>query len=150
MINSKLMRRGSAAAALIGTALTLTACGSPYSTTDRAGSGALIGGGSGAAIGALAGGGRGAAIGALAGGLLGAGVGAVTTPNAPNTPTSGYQQATPQGAYGAQHAYPQGQYPQGQYTQGQVRQIQQTPQGTYPNTYSYPSGYQSQGYSGGY
>ncbi|CAK7193405.1 hypothetical protein COMNV_01620 [Commensalibacter sp. Nvir] len=62
----------------------LSACGDPYSTSGRAGNGALIGGGSGAAIGALAGGGGGAAIGAVTGGLLGAGVGAATTPNRPN------------------------------------------------------------------
>lgn len=62
----------------------LTACDNGYSVGGRAGTGALIGGGTGAAIGALAGGGRGAAIGALAGGLLGAGVGAATTPNRPN------------------------------------------------------------------
>ncbi|CAI3925534.1 unnamed protein product [Commensalibacter communis] len=61
----------------------LTACDNGYSMGGRAGTGALIGGGTGAAIGALAGGGGGAAIGALAGGALGAGVGAATTPNRP-------------------------------------------------------------------
>lgn len=61
----------------------LTACGDGYNAGNRAGTGALIGGGTGAAIGALAGGGRGAAIGALSGGALGAGVGALTTPNRP-------------------------------------------------------------------
>lgn len=61
----------------------LTACDNGYSAGGRAGTGALIGGGTGAAIGALAGGGRGAAIGALSGGALGAGVGALTTPNRP-------------------------------------------------------------------
>lgn len=67
----------------------LTACDNGYSMGGRAGTGALIGGGTGAAIGALAGGGRGAAIGALAGGALGAGTGALTTPNRPN---KGYNQ----------------------------------------------------------
>ncbi|MCT6880593.1 MAG: hypothetical protein M3Z67_08960 [Commensalibacter sp.] len=57
----------------------LVAC-DPYNPGHRAGTGALIGGGSGAAIGALAGG---PAIGALAGAGLGAGIGAATTPNRP-------------------------------------------------------------------
>ena len=43
----------------------LTACDNGYSAGGRAGTGALIGGGTGAAIGALAGGGRGAAIGII-------------------------------------------------------------------------------------
>ncbi|NHN87070.1 hypothetical protein GOB81_00250 [Acetobacter sp. LMG 1627] len=59
----------------------LTSCGDPYNPAHRAGSGALIGAGGGAAIGAIAGGGGGAAIGALAGGATGAAVGAATTPN---------------------------------------------------------------------
>ncbi|MDI2090559.1 hypothetical protein [Commensalibacter oyaizuii] len=72
----------------------LSACDGGYSMGGRAGTGALIGGGTGAAIGALAGGGRGAAIGALAGGALGAGTGALTTPNRPNQGyyNNGYQQ----------------------------------------------------------
>ena len=56
----------------------LTGCETPYGEPDRTGTGALIGGGSGAAIGALAGGrhaGEGAliggAIGAITGGLIG-------------------------------------------------------------------------------
>ncbi len=54
-----------------GALLALSACGT--TTGDRAGSGALIGAGTGAAIGALAGNaGTGAAIGALAGGAAGA------------------------------------------------------------------------------
>ncbi|GBQ63712.1 hypothetical protein AA103196_0674 [Ameyamaea chiangmaiensis NBRC 103196] len=69
--------------ASVALALSLSACGDPYSPGARAGSGALIGAGGGAAIGAIAGGGTGAGIGALAGGATGAAVGAATTPNRP-------------------------------------------------------------------
>ena len=64
--------------ALVGTALSLAACG--QTVGDRALSGAAIGAGSGAAIGAIAGpvgAGTGAAIGAVAGGATGA----LTSPN---------------------------------------------------------------------
>lgn len=71
--------------AILSTTL-LTACVDRYNTGGRAGTGALIGAGTGAAIGALAGGGRGAAIGALTGGAVGAGVGAATTPKRPRDP----------------------------------------------------------------
>ncbi|NHN91488.1 hypothetical protein GVI59_05875 [Acetobacter sicerae] len=133
--------------AVLALPLFLSACGDPYSPGQRAGNGALIGGGSGAAIGALAGGGRGAAIGALAGGLLGAGTGALTTPNRPGGGyTQGYQQ--PQAAY-PQQQYPQQQYPaqqryqQGGYPAGTNGVPQQG--ATYPRTYGgYPAGYTPQ------
>jgi len=68
---------------LVAAALGLGACTDPYDPAQRAGGGALIGAGTGAAIGAIAGGGRGAAIGALAGGAVGAAGGAATTPRPP-------------------------------------------------------------------
>ena len=49
-------------------------------TQKRAGTGALIGAGTGAVIGGIAAGGRGAAIGAAAGGAAGALLGAATSP----------------------------------------------------------------------
>ena len=144
----KVNRQKACSIAVLALPLFLSACGDPYSPGQRAGNGALIGGGSGAAIGALAGGGRGAAIGALAGGLLGAGTGALTTPNRPGGGyTQGYQQP--------QAAYPQQQYPQQQYYPAQQRYQQggypadARQQGQYPRSYSgYPAGYYSpqQGY----
>ena len=74
---------------LLITSTLLAGCDT-YSPGQRAGGGALIGGGTGAAIGALAGGGHGAAIGALAGSALGAGVGYATTPNRSNNYRSNY------------------------------------------------------------
>src|SRR5436305_3486133 len=53
-------------------ALFLTGCETPYGTPNRAGTGALIGGGAGAATGALVAGGHDAPVGALIGGGLGA------------------------------------------------------------------------------
>ena len=70
-------------AAGIGMLLALSACTDPYSPTQRAVGGGLIGAGTGAAIGGIAGGGRGAATGALIGGAVGAVGGAATTPERP-------------------------------------------------------------------
>ncbi|HXQ52696.1 MAG TPA: hypothetical protein VN802_16490 [Stellaceae bacterium] len=63
---------------LSGAMLALAACGT--TPVDRAASGALIGGGTGAAIGAIAGGPAGAAFGAWVGGASGALAGAVSPP----------------------------------------------------------------------
>ncbi len=63
--------------------LGLASCTNPYDPGQRAIGGALIGGGTGAAIGALAGGGQGAALGALIGGGVGALGGVATTPSQP-------------------------------------------------------------------
>jgi len=81
--SSSTLRRKASIAGALALTLGLAACGDPYSPGARAGGGALIGAGGGAAIGALAGGGGGAAIGALAGGATGAAVGAATTPSRP-------------------------------------------------------------------
>lgn len=75
--------------------LGLAACSDPYDPGQRAIGGALIGGGSGAAIGAIAGGGEGAAIGALAGSAVGAGTGYITTPRATQQ-APGYTYGYPQ------------------------------------------------------
>lgn len=73
------MRNASKIACALLLAGGLSACG--YSTGDRVASGALIGGGGGAAIGALAGNPlAGAAAGAVAGGA----VGGLTSPNSVN------------------------------------------------------------------
>ena len=58
-------------------ALSAAAC---TTTERRAGTGALIGGGTGAIIGGIAGGGTGAAVGAAVGAGTGAVIGAATTP----------------------------------------------------------------------
>lgn len=63
--------------ALCAVALSLAAC---TTTEQRAGTGALIGGGTGAIIGGIAGGGRGAAVGAAVGAGTGALIGAATSP----------------------------------------------------------------------
>jgi hypothetical protein len=70
-------------AAASGILLALAGCTDPYSPTQRAVGGGLIGAGAGAAIGGIAGGGRGAATGALIGGAVGAVGGAATTPTRP-------------------------------------------------------------------
>ncbi|MCH4089958.1 YMGG-like glycine zipper-containing protein [Acetobacter sp.] len=129
--------------AILALPLFLSSCGDPYSPGQRAGNGALIGGGTGAAIGALAGGGRGAAIGALAGGLLGAGTGALTTPNRPGGGyTQGYQQpqaVSPQQQYQTQQRYQQSGY------QGGYNGVSQQGTTNYPRTYGgYPAGYAPQ------
>lgn len=67
--------------AALAALLTAGACSNPYSPTQRAVGGGLIGAGAGAAIGGIAGGGQGAAIGALTGGAVGAATGALTTPS---------------------------------------------------------------------
>lgn len=58
-------------------ALSLAAC---TTTERRAGTGAVIGGGTGAIIGGIAGGGTGAAVGAAVGAGTGAVIGAATSP----------------------------------------------------------------------
>ncbi len=68
-------RNSIAIAAIMVAGLGLSACGT--STTDRAGSGALLGAGAGAAIGSLSGN---AGQGAIIGGLAGAAAGALTDP----------------------------------------------------------------------
>ena len=72
-------RRTAIVAATISLAA-LGGCTDPYSPSQRAVGGGLLGAGAGAAIGGLAGGGTGAAIGAVTGGALGAGTGYITTP----------------------------------------------------------------------
>jgi hypothetical protein len=70
------MRRTLLILSLIG----LVGCSNPYSPTQRAVGGGLLGGGAGAAIGGLAGGGKGALIGGGVGAAGGAATGALTTP----------------------------------------------------------------------
>lgn len=73
-------------AVLLGAmALGGAACTNPYSPTQRAVGGGLLGAAGGAAIGGIAGGGSGAAIGAGLGAAAGAVGGAATTPTAPPT-----------------------------------------------------------------
>lgn len=73
------MRSATKLACILTLAIGLSACG--YSTGDRVGSGALLGGAGGAAIGAVAGNPlAGAAAGAVAGGA----VGGLTSPNSVN------------------------------------------------------------------
>jgi hypothetical protein len=65
------------------------ACTDPYSPTQRAVGGGLLGAAGGAAIGGAFGGGRGAAIGAGLGAATGAVAGAATTPTPPRQPYYG-------------------------------------------------------------
>jgi osmotically inducible lipoprotein OsmB len=67
---------------MVAAALLLSACGT--NPADRAGSGALIGAGTGAAIGAIAAGPAGAAFGAWVGAAAGGAGGAVTSPSMVN------------------------------------------------------------------
>ncbi len=83
-----LVTRLRCAALLAAMALGGAACTDPYSPTQRAVGGGLLGAAGGAAIGGLAGGGRGAAIGAGVGAAAGAIGGAATTPTPP--PRQGY------------------------------------------------------------
>ena len=70
------MRRAILILSLIG----MAGCSNPYSPTQRAVGGGLLGGAGGAAIGGLAGGGKGALIGGGLGAAGGAVAGAATTP----------------------------------------------------------------------
>ena len=67
-------------AILILSLIGLVGCSNPYSHTERAVGGGLLGGAGGAAIGGIAGGGKGALIGGGLGAAGGAVAGAATTP----------------------------------------------------------------------